>query len=171
MALAAGVIGLLFAVAPGALNRFGSVKQAGNRQPMDDFSLRALDGSSWRLSAQRGGVVLVNFWATWCPPCRAEIPDLASVHTSLAGRGFSVVGIAMDDDPLSVVPAFAGEHRIPYSILLPDSSFELANRIDTLPTSLLIDRNGRVARTYSGMIAESTLRHDVEQLLSEGAGR
>jgi cytochrome c biogenesis protein CcmG, thiol:disulfide interchange protein DsbE len=133
---------------------------------MDAFTLPAIDGPEWSSREHRGQVVLLNFWATWCPPCRAETPSLVKVHNELNGRGFSVVGVSLDDDPAAVVPAFVREYRVSYPVLKPEG-FPLAGRIETLPTSLLIDRHGRIARTYTGMISESILRRDVEALLSE----
>jgi thiol-disulfide isomerase/thioredoxin len=150
---------------PGMGNRFGSVKAASDRKVLS-LDLPALQGGQWSLAQQRGNVVLVNFWATWCPPCRMETPGLVSISNRYAGKGLTVVGVAMDDDPLRVVPPFVSRYGIPYPILLPGGS---SSSIDSLPTSLLIDRNGRVARTYSGAVDEQTLAHDIDQLLSENS--
>ncbi|MBS1876230.1 MAG: TlpA family protein disulfide reductase [Acidobacteria bacterium] len=164
--LFAGLAVLFLTFGPSAVNPFAKLSKSADRRSIDAFALPAMDGSEWSLGAHQGQVVLLNFWATWCPPCRAETPALVNVHNELSGRGFSVVGVSMDDDPASAVPGFVEKYKISYPILKPEG-FPLANHIDTLPTSLLLDKHGRVARTYTGMIPETVLRRDVEALLSE----
>ncbi len=165
LVLLAGALLLLYFLVPSS-NTAGDVKADAKRRPMPDFSLQTLNGNSWSLNEHRGQVVLVNLWATWCPPCRAETPGLVNLNHEFEGRGFSLVGIAMDDDPASVVPGFVNEYHMTYQVLLP-GNFALAQSTESLPTSFLVDKNGRVARTYTGMVSESVLRRDVEALLSE----
>jgi cytochrome c biogenesis protein CcmG/thiol:disulfide interchange protein DsbE len=129
-----------------------------------------MQGEEWTLAGNRGKVVLVNFWATWCPPCRIETPALVGLHNKYSARGFTVAGITMDDDPGATVPVFVQKYSITYPILVPAGSFPLLDTIDTLPTSLLIDRAGRVARTYQGMVTERGLQDDIESLLAEPDG-
>lgn len=156
---------LLYFLVPSA-NTAGGVATGSSRRAMPDFSLQSLNGSTWSLNDHRGQVVLVNFWATWCPPCRAETPGLVRLSHEFEGRGFSLVGIAMDDDPASVVPGFVNEYQMTYPVLLP-GDFALAQTTESLPTSFLVDKKGRVARTYTGMVSEAVLRRDVETLLAE----
>jgi thiol-disulfide isomerase/thioredoxin len=163
VAVAALLLGYL--LIPGAETRFGNVKAASDRKTFS-LDLPALQGGQWSLAQQRGNVVLVNFWATWCPPCRMETPGLVKISKRYAGKGLTVVGVAMDDDPVRAVTPFVSRYGIPYPILLPAGS---ASSIDSLPTSLLIDRNGRVARTYYGAVDEQTLAHDIDDLLSENS--
>ena len=164
--LAAATV-LVFLLAPGARKQFGSVAPGGNRRAMESFTLPPVDGGqAWSFDQHKGEVILLNFWATWCPPCRAETPALVELHKQFAARGFSVVGVTMDDDPRSVAPAFIKEFDVPYPILIP-AGFERARRTDTLPTSLLIDKQGRIARTYTGRVFERALQRDVEALLNE----
>ncbi len=134
------------------------------------MKLPRINGGTWSLEADRGKVVLLNFWATWCPPCRMETPGLVSIHNRFVNQGFSVVGVSLDDDPKAVVPEFARKYGVPYPMVVPASGFGLSDGIESLPTSLLIDRHGKVAKTYIGMVTESALSHDVEELLKE-AGR
>ncbi len=142
---------------------------AGERQPLA-LSLPALNGGRWSLAEERGKIVVVNFWATWCPPCRMETPGLVSIANRYAAKGVQVVGVSMDDEPQRAVPAFVSRFGIPYPILLPTADSPLASSIESLPTSLLIDRNGRVVRTYLGAVDERTLAKDIDQLLSEHNG-
>jgi cytochrome c biogenesis protein CcmG, thiol:disulfide interchange protein DsbE len=154
-----------YALGPLLSNQFGSVKPVTDRTAAVDFTLSTLEGESWSLADQRGKVVLVNFWATWCPPCRMETPDLVATHGKYENRGFTVVGVTLDETPDEDVPPFVERYGMQYPILLP--SAEVGGNITSLPTSLLIDRNGRVAKTYRGIVTESALARDVEALLKE----
>ena len=111
--------------------------------------------------------MLLNFWATWCPPCRKETPDLVSIAQTYGPRGLRIVGISMDDAPASVVPEFVKRYHVPYPVLVPDAGFGLAGSIDALPTSILLDRQGRVANVYSGAVTAEEIAPDLERLLAE----
>jgi cytochrome c biogenesis protein CcmG/thiol:disulfide interchange protein DsbE len=139
------------------------------RKAMPPIALSDLRGAPWRLSDHRGEIVLVNFWATWCAPCRMETPDLVEVAKQYAARGVSFVGISMDDQPRSAAPPFVSKYRIPYPVLVPDESFTLGNAIESLPTTLIIDRSGRLARAYTGAVTADRLRSDLDRLLTEPA--
>ena len=154
-----------YALRPAIGNQFGSVKPAHERTSGLSLELSTLQGDTWSLANYRGKVVLVNFWATWCPPCRIETPDLVATHRKFAGEGFTVVGVTLDETPAEAVPPFIQRYSIPYPILLP--SEEVGAEISTLPTSMLIDAQGRVARTYVGIVTESALQRDVGTLLKE----
>jgi cytochrome c biogenesis protein CcmG, thiol:disulfide interchange protein DsbE len=164
--VAAAAILLGYLIFPGSVASFGNLNNASDRKTLA-LDLPVLQGGQWSLSEQRGKVVLVKFWATWCPPCRMETPGIVSIAKRYAGQGVEVVGISMDDAPLRAVPPFVSQFGIPYPILLPAASSPFSTSIENLPTSLLIDRKGRVARTYYGMVDERMLAHDIEQLLSE----
>jgi cytochrome c biogenesis protein CcmG, thiol:disulfide interchange protein DsbE len=109
----------------------------------------------------------VNFWATWCLPCRIETPSLVDLHKRYADGGFTVAGVTMNDDPEEAVPAFVKKYGIPYPILRPTDQMSLLDRVEALPTSVLIDKSGRIARTYVGMVTEIGLRDDIETLLAQ----
>jgi cytochrome c biogenesis protein CcmG/thiol:disulfide interchange protein DsbE len=138
-----------------------------DRKTMPQIALSDLQGTPWRLSDHRGEIVLVNFWATWCARCRLETPDLVEVAKQYAPRGVSFVGISMDDQPKSAAPAFVAKYRIPYPVLVPDESFTLGNVVEGLPTTLIIDRRGRLARAYTGAVTADRLRADLDRLLVE----
>ena len=137
------------------------------RSALTPFRLQVLGGSSWALEEQRGSVVLLNFWATWCGPCRMETPDLVTLAHTYGPRGLRVAGITMDEEPASVVPAFVKRYHVPYPILVPDQGFGLANLIQALPTTFLLDRQGRVARMFRGARTAEAMAPDIERLLSE----
>jgi cytochrome c biogenesis protein CcmG, thiol:disulfide interchange protein DsbE len=160
----------IYTFSPAVQNQFGSVKPQAQRALADHFSVQILNGGEWSLREQRGKVVLVNFWATWCPPCRVETPALVVLQRKYADRGFTVAGVTMDEEPHSTVPDFMKKYGIVYPILTPTEQLSLIDRVESLPTSILIDKSGRIARTYVGLVTESGLSDDIEAVLSEREG-
>jgi peroxiredoxin len=150
------------------LSRSGPIVQPERREALPDFTYRQANGEQWRLKEHRGQVILLNFWATWCPPCREETPGLVQIQHEFGNRGFTVAGVAMDENP-ETVPGFVERFQITYPILLPPPSEALANSVESLPTSLLIDKRGRVARAYVGAISPSVFAADIRRLLQEKA--
>jgi cytochrome c biogenesis protein CcmG/thiol:disulfide interchange protein DsbE len=135
--------------------------------PAPDFTVKDSDRQV-TLSQLRGQIVVLNFWATWCPPCRTEIPLLQRVHTAYAARGFTVVGVAMDERGWAAVTPFLAQHRVEYPVLLGNAA--VARRyggLKTLPYTLFLDRAGRVVATHAAALTETPLRRIVETLLSE----
>jgi cytochrome c biogenesis protein CcmG, thiol:disulfide interchange protein DsbE len=156
---------MLFFFAPESWWQFG-VSPASERKTGANFSLREINGGEWNFAARRGKVVLVNYWATWCPPCRVETPGLVKVANEYESRGVEVVGVTMDEN-LSDVPPFVEKYKIPYQILLPGDDPNAGSGGMALPTTFLYDKNGRLAKKYTGIVLESTLKSDIEALLAE----
>jgi peroxiredoxin len=118
----------------------------------------------------RGQVVLVNFWATWCPPCRAEMPGFQDVYEDRRAQGFTVVGISTDQLPREQVAAWLRERGIAYPVALATAeSVAGFGGVASLPTSFLIDRRGNIRYAVRGIFAELTLRAAVDRLLAEGS--
>jgi 5'-nucleotidase / UDP-sugar diphosphatase len=132
-------------------------------KPLPDLKLPDLNGGKWSLHENQGRVVLINFWATWCAPCRAETPMLVKLGKEYESRGLEIVGIALDDDGTGNIQKFAADFEIDYPILLPVPGSRLS-RIDPVPTTLLIDSQGRLAKKYVGAMPEKILRADIEKL-------
>ena len=167
--LAAGAV-FIVAISFNGFTRAGKVEAAGNRKELPDFRLSDLSGTTWHLSDERGKVVLLNFWATWCDACQFETPALVQVSKTFSGRGLRIVGIDMDqDESKSQVPAFVHRYGIPYRILMNDYSFDLVNHLEALPTSVLLDRQGRIVKSWVGAVDEKDLAPYLNQLLSEKA--
>lgn len=156
---------ILFFFAPESWWQFG-VSPTNERKTSVNFSLREIDGGEWNFAAQRGKVVVVNYWATWCPPCRVETPGLVNVAGEYKSRGVEMVGVTMDEN-LSDVPPFVEKYQIKYPILAPGNDPHLSPGGMALPTTFLYDKNGRLAKKYTGIVLESTLKSDIEILLSE----
>jgi peroxiredoxin len=138
-----------------------------SRKTMPVLALRTLDGSVWRMEDHRGQVVVVNYWATWCEPCWTEIPGLVRLSRELGPQGLSVVGVAMDEGGEDKIRAFVQKFNVTYAIALPQPLSQMAYGLDGLPTTIVVDRKGRAAKIYSGMVREKDLRSDVTSLLKE----
>jgi peroxiredoxin len=141
-------------------------RNPGARQMMPDISGWDLSGTAWRLADQRGSIILVNFWASWCPPCRAETPALVRLSRTFNSKGIKVVGVSMDDDS-EAARRFVNQFQVPYPIIEANTSAAPVSAIESLPTSFLLDRKGRIANKYMGAVTESELARDVEALIAE----
>ncbi len=135
--------------------------------PAPDFTLKSTSGRVVSLGSLRGHVVVLNFWASWCHPCRTEMPMLGSWYRKLHAKGLDIVGVN-NQDPLTDARAFAQSVRTPYTILL-DSNGSIAARYDVLglPTTVLVDANGVVRNVKPGILDASYLRTVVKPVLSE----
>jgi peroxiredoxin len=155
----------LWRIAPQARAAAGLGK-GGAAAPAVTFDLLA--GRSLPLRDLKGQVVLVNFWATWCPPCRAEMPGFQRVYEAKQSSGFAVVGVSMDDASRAHVVSFLRDHGIRYPVAMATTDVvEAFGGVTSYPTSFLIDRQGRVRYTVQGFFAEPTLRAAVDRLLEE----
>lgn len=139
-----------------------------SRTTAPDFELSDASGRPVRLSDFRGKVVMLNFWATWCPPCNVEIPSLVALQQKYRDAGLVVLGVSMDEDGWESVTPFVEKSKINYRVVLGGD--EIARRygdIQSLPTTFLIDRSGRIAATHQGLVDRETCDTQVEVLISE----
>jgi cytochrome c biogenesis protein CcmG/thiol:disulfide interchange protein DsbE len=132
-----------------------------------DFSLSDTNGAVVSLSSLRGRVVLVNFWATWCAPCRAEMPWFVELRHQRGDDGFSIVGISLDDDGWTSVRPYAASQHIDYPLVIDTAAAAQDYGIDALPATFLIDRHGRVAFVHRGLVPRETYEREVAALLKE----
>ncbi|MFN8640600.1 MAG: TlpA disulfide reductase family protein [Candidatus Binatia bacterium] len=121
-----------------------------SRYAAADFTLQALDGTPMRLSDLRGKIVFLNLWATWCPPCRAEMPSMEALYQRLKGRDFAMLAVAQDTNPADV-RAFIQDLHVTFPVLL-DSDNHLPGRygVTGFPETFVIDRNGQVIKHVIG---------------------
>ncbi|MCY3832602.1 MAG: TlpA disulfide reductase family protein [Chloroflexi bacterium] len=136
--------------------------------PAPDFSLTLFDGSEFKLSDQRGQVVLINFWASWCPPCRDEAPDLQALHIDYQADGFTLLGVNMLESSPQKALDFIAEFGITYRNG-EDLGQTVTNlyRVEGPPESFLIDRGGKVREFYIGSVNYDLVSSAIKALLAE----
>lgn len=115
----------------------------------------------------QGKVVLVNFWATWCPPCRKEIPFLDKLQEKYRDKGFVVVGVSMDEGGEKLVAKFMEKQKVNYPVILGDTDLARGfGGVIGVPASFLVDRQGELIRRYDGFATEKELQEEIEKLLN-----
>jgi len=136
-------------------------------EPVPDLTLETMDGESIDLSAQKGRVLLVNCWATWCAPCRKEIPDLKDLHSDLKSEGLTVIGVALDREGREVVAPFAEQHAINYPIVIDsDGAAEAAfGPIPGLPTTVLVTPEGQITKRVIGIFPTDEMKPTLQDML------
>jgi peroxiredoxin len=143
-----------------------AVKAETKRNAAADFALKDVDGKTVRLADYRGKVVLLDFWATWSGPCKIEIPWFIEMQRRLKDRGFAVIGISMDEEGWEVVKPFLARMNVNYRVVIgSDPVAQSYGGIDALPTTFLIDREGRIAATHVGVTSRKDFEDGVQQLL------
>ena len=139
-----------------------------NRTLAPDFTLNDSRGSPVRLSQLRGDVVLLNFWATWCGPCKVEIPMFIAFQQEYRDRRFMVLGVALDDEGWSAVRPYANAKKINYPVMVDDNRIsDLFGGLKAVPTTLIIDRQGRIAATHIGLCQRREYEGDIRAVLNE----
>ncbi|MEJ2538997.1 MAG: TlpA disulfide reductase family protein [Gemmatimonadota bacterium] len=133
-----------------------------------EFQVETLDGGSLGLADLEGRVAVVNFWATWCPPCRVEIPALQSLHEDLAGEGVLVLGLSTDAGGIAGVREFLEERGVTYPVAMANADSRRAfGGVTALPTTFILDRDGVVRHRVFGFFAPPAMRAAVRRLLDE----
>ena len=142
----------------------GTLRFFRNPAPAKPFTVRTIDDREVSRDSFRGKVTIVNFWATWCPPCRAEIPDLIALQEKYRDQ-LQIIGISEDEDGPAVVRKYAAEHRMNYPIAMTSPELEkLFPGIAALPTSFIIDREGRLVQKHVGMLNPATTEQETRAL-------
>lgn len=137
-----------------------------DKEKLPDFTLKTLTGETINLRSLEGQkAVVVNFWATWCGPCRHEIPDFNDVYARYRDRGVEILGISVDQSPETEVPPFLQTNPIDYPVLAGSPELTYKYGIRGLPTTFIIDRSGRITKRIVGMTKGATLEAELEKLL------
>jgi thiol-disulfide isomerase/thioredoxin len=146
--------------------RAASLRPSKERKKAPDFALKDANGQTVHLSDYRGKVVLLDLWATWCGPCKVEIPWFQEFERQYKDKGFAVIGVAMDDEGWEVVKPFAQERGINYRLVLGNDAIADLYKIEAWPTTLLIDREGNVASIHVGLTGKTIFEDGIQELLS-----
>lgn len=151
--------------------RHTSVQQAGagklQGKAAPDFMLTSLDGKTMKLSDFHGKAVLLNFWATWCEPCKIEMPWFVDLQKKYEAQGFTVIGVAMDDSSPSDIADFAKKMGVNYPILIGKEAVgDQYGGIPYLPSSFYIDRDGKVVDRVFGLVSKSEIESDIQKAMS-----
>ena len=133
---------------------------------MGDFTLNDIEGNEVSLKALRGKVVMLEFWATWCPPCRMSVPELKQLHENMKGEDFTILAIAVEDT-LSKVKRFVEEREIEYTVLMDNKGIDKLYRVSSIPTTIVLDKEGNVVHNQRGFAPGMfvDLEKDIRKLL------
>lgn len=139
-------------------------KEKNEYPALPNLTLNTIEGEKWSLHDDRGKTVLLNFWATWCPPCREEVPALVRLSEKYKTNGLKIVGISLDSENVALINKFINDFKINYPVVLtvPGS---LLSRQETVPVTLLVDKDSRLIKKYVGAADEELLEKDIRELL------
>lgn len=143
--------------APGGSTAAGRCASVSERRPAPELRLRSLDGREVTLAELKGQTVVLDFWATWCPPCLFQIPVLNAVADAWRDRGVTVLGVAVDAEGAEAVGPYAGEHEIRYTVLLGDEALARSFGAVGFPTSVLVAPDGTMTRPHAGLLEQADL--------------
>jgi peroxiredoxin len=144
-----------------------SLRPEGDRRVAPNFKLNDADEKTVQLSALKGRVVVLNFWATWCHGCQTEIPSFIEVEKQYAGEGLTIVGVSMDDDGWKSVRPWIREKRVNYPIVIGNNDLGQEYGLVGMPLTVLVDREGRIASSHAGVVDRSIFEQQIKTLLRQ----
>ncbi len=166
--LIAGASWILLSTDSSGASTSGSIPAPQSGFAAPDFTLQTTDGQTFALSNLQGQAVLVNVWATWCPPCRAEMPSIEKMYQEYKAQGLVVLAVnsTFQDEPLAIVP-FVEQHKLTFPILLDEQgSVSSLYQVRALPSSFFIDRKGMIKEVViGGPMSEALLRTYIEEII------
>ncbi len=132
-----------------------------------DFKLTTTENQTLQLNELKGKVVLIDFWATWCPPCRKSIPDLIALKNKYKDKGFEIVGISLDQqNSLQDVVPFVKDYKINYPVVYADMNVWMDyGQVQSIPTSFLVNKEGKIVASYVGYIPENVYESEINKHL------
>jgi peroxiredoxin len=140
-------------------------KDFGPGKKAPEFSLKDVNGLERKLSDFKNKVMIIDFWATWCPPCREEIPHFIDLYNQYKGQGLEIIGIALDQNGERIVREFIAKNKINYTVLLGDNEVsDLYGGIDAIPTTFILDRDGNIKKKYIGYNDKNVFERDIKEL-------
>jgi len=155
-----------------AARRSGSAGGSGKPTDAPDFTLESLDGRKMTLSDLRGKAVLLNFWATWCPPCKVEMPWFIELQDQYRSQGLQVVGVAMDDSSKEDIAKFAKDMGVNYPVLLGKEAVgEAYGGVPALPETFFIGRDGKIVDRIIGLKGKSDIEDAIKKALGTSASQ
>lgn len=163
---AGGVTALSFSAFGNGMSQDGRCDADAEPAPLD-FTLRDIDGNAVDLAALKGNVILLNFWATWCGPCKIEIPWFVEFQRRYRDDGLVVLGLSVDDTPEQIRP-FAAQFQVNYPMLVGlgrEDFLEAYGPVWGLPITYFIDRDGTLCRTHMGIATQEDFQRDIDALL------
>jgi peroxiredoxin len=162
------ILGALFtAIASAQSAGVAKIQPEPERHPAPEFQLRDPAGKKVNLKQYRGKIVLLDFWATWCHGCKEEIPWFADFERKYSAKGLRVIGVSLDGDGWKVVRPFLAGADIPYRIVLGDDAVAKQYGIENMPDTFLIDRRGKIAASYTGMVDRANVEDNIRAMLSK----
>ncbi len=156
------VVVLVLAFAAGCQER-NSTKGGAAKAP--DFTLQDLNGKNVKLSDFRGKVVVLEFWATWCPPCRESIPGIEKIYKAYKDKGLVVLAVSLDQGGWDSVKTFVSGRGMTYTVLKGDDDVTSEYQVRTIPMLLILDRSGNIAKRYIGLGSDEELEQDIKSVL------
>ena len=161
-------MGLALISCGSAPNARAAIKPMKERKQAPQFTLKDATGKPLKLSDLKGKVVLLNFWATWCGPCKIEIPWFIEFEQKYKDKGFAVLGVSMDEDGWKDVKPYVELKKINYRVVIgDDQTANLYGGVDSLPTTFILDRDGKIAAVHVGLVSKSDYASDIEQVLAK----
>jgi peroxiredoxin len=133
-----------------------------------DFTLEDSNGATTKLSGYKGKVVLLDFWATWCTGCKVEIPWYMEFAKKYEHSGLAVVGVSMDQEGWKVVKPFMREKQMNYPVVLGNDDLGARYNLTSMPLTVLIDREGKIAASHTGVVDKITFENELRALLGNG---
>jgi peroxiredoxin len=165
--MSAGIVLLMVSLASYA-EAPGTIAATAVRKAAPDFTLTDSKGGAIKLSDFKGKVVLLDFWATWCGGCKVEIPWYVEFQDKYKDRGLATIGVSMDEDGWKAVKPFLEKTKINYPVVIGNENLGKLYKVDAMPMTLLIDREGKIAASHVGLVNKASFESEIQGLLQSG---